>query len=210
MKIIEVKNLIIPDVKVVRFERFVDSRGYFTEMFHRHEIDSDTRFGFLKKSDLIQINESFVKAGVIKGLHFQWQPPLGKLLRVISGHMIDMVLDIRKGSLTEGKIILYDMPVSQSDNYGEWIWLPPGIAHGNIFLEDSIIEYLFTAPYNSAGESSIFPFSEDIDWSLCDPILKDKFKKFESGNFVISDKDKTGQSFLEWNHHNQSKNFIYV
>ena len=62
--------------------------------------------------------------GVIKGLHFQWQPPMGKLVRMVRGHMVDMILDIHQTSPTFGRIILYDMPDHAKDDYGEWIWVP--------------------------------------------------------------------------------------
>lgn len=210
MKIISVKQLEIPGVKVIRFERHMDARGYFTEMLRQSDINENDDLKFLRENNFVQISEGYSKAGVIRGLHFQWQPSLGKLLRVVSGHMVDMILDVRKNSPTEGKIILYDMPNLPSDDYSEWLWLPPGLAHGSFFLKDSVVEYLFTAYYNANGESGVSPLAKDIDWSICDPSLKEKFMSLISGNMIISDKDKNAQSFSSWQNDVRSNNILYV
>ena len=96
MKIIEVKCLAIPDVKVIRFGRFRDHRGYFTEPFRKSDFAHHPEMGFMKGVEFFQANESFSNAGVIRGLHFQWNPYMGKLVRTIAGRMVDLVLDIRK------------------------------------------------------------------------------------------------------------------
>ncbi|MFH1946885.1 MAG: dTDP-4-dehydrorhamnose 3,5-epimerase family protein [Candidatus Magasanikbacteria bacterium] len=210
MNVINIKELMIPGVKVIQFSRFLDSRGYFTETFRKSDVKKYKELEFIKGIDFVQFNESYVKAGVLKGLHFQWQPPLGKLLRVVSGHMVDIILDLREGSLTEGKIIMYDMEVSVSEDYSEWIWLPHGVAHGNFFLKDSMIEYFFTTDYNPAGEDSISPLSQDFDWSLCDESLINIYSRFQKKNFIISDKDKNSLSLLEWQKNNKLKKIFYV
>src|SRR3989344_6332458 len=109
MNVIQTKQLAIPGIKVIRFGRFLDARGYFTETLRKSDVAKNKELEFIKDVNFVQFNENYVKAGVLKGLHFQWQPPLGKLLRTVSGHMVDMILDVRKNSPTEGKIILYDM-----------------------------------------------------------------------------------------------------
>lgn len=210
MNVIQTKQLAIPGVKVIRFGRFLDARGYFTETLRQSDIAKNKELEFIKNINFVQFNENYVKAGVLKGLHFQWQPPLGKLLRTVSGHMVDMILDIRKNSPTEGKIILYDMPSSPECDYGEWLWLPPGIAHGSFFLENSMIEYFFSADYNANSEAGISPLSDDIDWTLCDPGLKEKFDKLKKENFLINTKDKAGFSLSEWSRDIRSENFTYV
>src|SRR5581483_1571083 len=128
MKIINVSSLALPEIKVLEFGRFPDIRGYFVETFKKSDVAENESLNFLKQADFTQFNESFAKAGVVKGMHFQWDPPLGKFLRTISGHMVDMIIDIRKGSPNFGKIIMYDMPASPEKTSGFWIWLPPGFA----------------------------------------------------------------------------------
>lgn len=209
MNVTAVKQLTIPGVKVIQFGKFLDTRGYFCETLRMSDIKKNKELSFLYNVDFVQFNENYSKEGVLKGLHFQWQPPLGKLLRVISGHMVDMILDIRKGSPTEGKIILYDMPATFESDYEEWLWLPPGIAHGSFFLKDSIVEYFFSEDYNSDCEAGISPLSQNLDWSLCDPILKEKFDKFKNNNVLINDHDIKEPSWLEWQQDSRSKNFIY-
>lgn len=210
MKLIQVKQLAIPGVKVIQFSRFTDARGYFTETFRRSDANQVAELSFIKDVDFVQLNESYSKAGVIKGLHFQWQPPLGKLLRVVSGHMVDMILDIRKNSPTEGKIILYNMPSSVEGDCSEWLWLPPGIAHGGFFLENSIVEYCFSVEYSASGEAGISPLASDFDWSLCDQTLRHQFEQFKSKDFLINNNDKNGLSVSEWLKDKRSENFFYV
>ena len=110
MKILEAKSLAIPDVKVVRYGRFTDHRGYFTEHYRKSDFRSHPELGFLHDVEFEQCNESASRADTIRGLHFQWNPHMGKLVRPLSGRLIDMMLDIRLGSPTFGKIIAYDMP----------------------------------------------------------------------------------------------------
>ena len=207
MKILEVKNLKLDGVKIIRFARFADSRGYFSETFRKSDQQENPDLGFLKPFDFVQTNESFSKKGVVKGLHFQWQPPLAKLLRTISGHMVDMILDVRKNSPTLGKIILYNLPSSENLDYNEWIWLPPGMAHGSFFLQDSLTEYFFTANYNPAGEAGISPLAQDLDWSLADARLKKQFDELKQGSILISPKDKEGMSFNAWQKDERSEYF---
>ncbi|MBF0553502.1 MAG: dTDP-4-dehydrorhamnose 3,5-epimerase family protein [Nitrospirae bacterium] len=209
MKIIEVKSLTIDSIKVIRFQRFRDNRGYFTETFRNSDFLSHPELGFIKQDKLFsQSNESYSKTGTIRGLHFQWNPYMGKLVRTILGRMVDMVLDIRKGSPYFGKIILYDMSHKQDADYDEWIWVPPGFAHGNFFTEDTKIEYLCTGEYSSNCEACISPLAGDIDWSLCNPDLKELFHSSIPAA-TISDKDRNGFSLSAWNTDNKSDIFVY-
>jgi dTDP-4-dehydrorhamnose 3,5-epimerase len=207
MRILDIKTLALSGVKVIKFARFADDRGYFTETFRQSDVKKNSQLDFLQSYNFVQTNESFSKKNVVKGLHFQWEPPLGKLLRTINGHMVDMILDIRKQSPTFGKIILYDLPASQNQDYGEWIWLPPGVAHGSFFLEDSFNEYFFTADYNPKGEAGISPLTEDLDWSLADVKLKEQFEQLKQGAILISDKDKAGMSLTDWQEDERAENF---
>jgi dTDP-4-dehydrorhamnose 3,5-epimerase len=134
---------------------------------------------------------------------------MGKLVRTLSGRMVDMVLDIRKGSPTFGKILLYDMPADREADYHEWIWVPPGFAHGNFFTEDSMIEYFCSGEYSPGCEAGVSPLSEDIDWTLCDTGLKKLFDGIASSTSLITDKDKNGFSVGGWRTHENSDNFIY-
>jgi len=207
MKIISTKALAVPEIKVIRFARFCDHRGFFSEQFRKSDLIDKT--DFLKGISFVQANESFSHKGVVRGMHFQWNPYMGKLVRTLNGRMIDLVLDIRKGSSTFGKMIAYEMPASFSQDYTEWIWVPPGFAHGNFFLEESQIEYFCSGEYSQGCEAGISPLAADIDWSLCEPALKDLFTKVVSQDLLITDKDRNGFSLAAWSENPHSNNFIH-
>ena len=176
MKLIDVEPLCIDAVKVVRFGRFPDARGYFAEHFRRSDFQESEELSFMRGVELLQANESYSRQGTIRGLHFQWNPYMGKLVRTVSGRMVDMFLDIRKGSPTFGKAACYDMPADPGADHQEWIWVPPGFAHGNFFSETTLIEYFCTGEYSPGCEAGISPLADDIDWSLCDAELKGELR----------------------------------
>ena len=207
MKILNVKRLAIPEIKVIRFGRFADHRGFFTEHFRKSDF---ANLDFMKEIEFLQCNESYSKPGTIRGLHFQWNPYMGKLVRTLSGHMTDLVLDIRKGAPTFGKIIGYDMPADLSADFGEWIWIPPGFAHGNFYKQNSHIEYFCSGEYSPGCEAGISPLAEDIDWSWFDPELKREFDVIAAGNLLITDKDRNGYSLESWKRNLNSERFIFV
>jgi dTDP-4-dehydrorhamnose 3,5-epimerase len=208
MKILDIKYLEIPDIKVIRFGRFLDHRGYFTEQFRKSDI-VNSGVESLKNVEFVQGNHSYSKKGVIRGMHFQWNPYMGKLIRTLSGNMTDLVLDIRKDSPSFGKAIGYEMPSSEERNYDEWIWVPPGFAHGNFFTEDSNIEYLCSGEYSQGCEAGISPLAKDIDWSLCNTGIRKVFNIIAEPPNLMTDKDKNGLSLEEWAKNEKSDNFIY-
>ena len=209
MKILSVTSLALPDVKVVRFARFADRRGYFTEPFRRSDIDQHSALAPLRGVALPQMNESWSKAGVIRGLHLQWNPLMGKLVRTISGRMVDLFLDIRLGSPTFGKIAAHDMPSADDAPHGEWIWVPAGFAHGIFFTEASRIEYLCSSEYSPACEAGLSPVAPDLDWSLCDPALKSAFDDLVASGATLSEKDATGFTLTAWQADDRSRHFVY-
>jgi dTDP-4-dehydrorhamnose 3,5-epimerase len=209
VKIVSVKQLEIPDIQVIRYARFCDHRGYFTEHFRKSDFQANALTSFLRGVEFLQINESFSRAGTVRGLHFQWNPYVGKLVRTLQGHMVDLALDIRKGSPTFGRIIAYDMPARSDQDFNEWIWIPIGFAHGNLFLEDTAIEYFCTGEYNPSCEAGISPFAEDLDWSLCDLRWKEIFDRIAPSTALISAKDKAGLSLAAWEKDKRSGNFVY-
>ena len=166
MKLLSVTSLAIPDVKVLRFARFSDHRGYFTEHFRLSDFQNHPELGFLREVQFVQCNESLSRPGTLRGLHFQWNPYVGKLVRAVAGRLVDLVLDIRLGSKTLGKILAYDLPAAPERDFADWIWVPPGFAHGTLFPhgpEVSVIEYFCTGQYNPACEASISPLAPDIE-----------------------------------------------
>ena len=209
MKILDVVSLAIPAIKVIRFARFCDNRGYFTEPFRSSDVASSPLTPFLKGVEFPQTNESRSRPGTIRGLHFQWNPYMGKLVRTLSGHMIDLVLDIRRGSPTFGKAIAYDMPAAADERFGEWIWVPPGFAHGNAFLTETSIEYFCSGEYSPHCEAGISPLAADIDWSLCDDGLKRIFDETARTTDLMTEKDRNGLSLVAWEKDPRSDNFVF-
>ena len=166
MKILDVRSLAIPEIKVIRFARFRDARGYFTEAFRKGDFQTHPALEFLRGVEFVQLNESQSMADVVRGLHFQWSPPQGKLIRPVVGSMVDMALDIRQGSACHGKLVAYEIAGQPQSAEGEWIWVPPGFAHGFIALEPTVVEYFCTAPWSPGREAGIHPFDKRLDWSL--------------------------------------------
>jgi len=209
MKILGVRDLELAGVKTIRYARFSDMRGFFAEHFRKSDFMSHAQLGFMKGVEFLQCNESYSKPGTVRGLHFQWNPFMGKLVRTLRGRMIDMVLDIRKGSPTFGKIIGYDMPANPNSEFGEWIWVPPGFAHGNFYTEESHIEYFCSGEYSPECEAGISPLAADIDWSFFDSELKKEFDAIASANPLLSEKDWNGHSLASWLANSNSSQFLW-
>lgn len=202
MKILEIKSVVFPEVKAIKFERFFDERGFFTETFRKSQLD------FFSKYEILQANISYSSGGVIRGLHFQWKPDQGKLVRVISGLMIDLFLDIRKGSPTFGKIGAIKLENDFKKKEEVMLWIPPGFAHGFAALKTICMEYYCTAEYVPGHEAGIRPLAQDIDWSLSDLTLKKEIDEIAK-EAVFSEKDKIGCTLCEWIKDPRSENYIY-
>lgn len=206
MKLIEIRPLAIPDVKVIKFGRFNDDRGYFTETFRNSDF---LKLDFMKGIRFLQCNDGYSKAGTVRGLHFQWNPYMGKLVRCVSGLLLDFALDIRKGSPTFGKIVGHQISPDAASDSSEWIWLPPGFAHGVVLPAESLVEYFCSGEYSPGCEAAISPLANDIDWSLCDKGLKKIYDSIVPTTKLITEKDKKGFTLAAWSREKNSDNFIY-
>ena len=147
---------------------FNDDRGYFYEtfkdsLFKQHGISGD----------FVQDNQSFSTKGVLRGLHFQKAPfAQGKLVRVISGSVIDIAVDIRPNSPTFGQ---YESFLLTGENK-KMVYVPDGFAHGFVTLEDAIFTYKCTNVYDKASESGIIYNDPElnIDWGVESPLVSEK------------------------------------
>jgi dTDP-4-dehydrorhamnose 3,5-epimerase len=206
MKILETRSLALPEVKVLTYARFLDERGYFTETFRREQVGEALGVsGF----EVAQANESHSEAKVVRGLHTQWNPWQGKLVRPIYGRLVDLALDIRKGSPTFGKMVAYDLPADPASETGEWIWIPPGFAHGAVFPEASGIEYFCTSAWSPGCETSLDPFADDLDRSLMNPDLKAELDALHEEGPLVNEKDREGASLSDWENDPRSDWFVY-
>jgi dTDP-4-dehydrorhamnose 3,5-epimerase len=194
MNIVDVRTLAFPEVKVIRAAKYRDHRGYFFETFRKTDLERHA--AFLAGLEVVQANASFSRAGTVRGMHFQWDPPMGKLVRTVHGRMIDLVLDVRPASPTFGRMLAYDMPAN--DEWADLIWIPPGFAHGNAFPTDCHIEYLCTGEYNAAGEGAVSPLAPDVDWSLVEVRLAEEIRALMGNGLLITDKDRSALSAAQW------------
>lgn len=98
-------------------------------------------------------------------------------MRVLNGRVLDFVIDVRPGSPTFGQIdgFALERKIMDYKNPYRWMYVPAGFAHGFIATEDTLIEYLAGAQHSPGNEAAISPVAEDIDWSVCNPELKEEF-----------------------------------
>jgi dTDP-4-dehydrorhamnose 3,5-epimerase len=209
LKLLDVMDLALDGVKAIRFGRFRDERGYFTETWRRSDFQQRPELAFLRGIEFGQANESLSRAGTVRGLHLQWNPYMGKLVRTVSGRMVDLVVDLRKGSPGYGKAIAYDMPYDPEADHSDWIWVPPGFAHGNYFTIESRIEYLCTGEYSPGCEAGLSPLADDLDWSPCDPRLKAELDSIVAAGPLMSAKDRDGPSLAQWSADARSEHFLF-
>lgn len=199
MKIVETKSLKIPELKIISYARFLDDRGYFSETYNKSD---------LKHFNFSQTNESYSVKNTVRGFHFQWLPYQGKLVRCITGHLIDFALDIRPDSATFGKVVGYELKSNATAEKVDWIWLPPGFAHGVIFPENTLMEYFCTSGWSPGNEATISPLAEDIDWSFCEPNLHEIFQQILKNNPNIADRDKNGMTLKIWTESPKAELFL--
>ena len=172
------KNSEIKDLVVLSPEIFKDERGYFFESYNKKRVSP----AIFNNINFVQDNESYSKKNVLRGLHFQRPPKSqGKLVRVVTGEVYDVSVDLRTNSDSFGRwfaIIL-------SEKNKKQIWIPPGFAHGFLTIsKDAILSYKTTEYYEPSYEVCLKwnDPSLSIDW----PIKK---------NLIISNKDAQGISF---------------
>lgn len=173
-------TVIVPQV-------FEDSRGFFSETFR---VDKFRELGL--PTDFVQDNHSRSSKGVLRGLHFQWEPPMGKLMRVTVGRAFLVAVDIRKNSPTVGK--WFGIEVSAENK--KQVWAPAGFARGFCVLSDvAEIQYKCTGLYNGGAESG-------IRWD--DPEIGIAWPKMD---YQLSEKDKKAQSLRQWLANEDSNHF---
>ena len=163
----------IPDVLLVTAARFHDARGYFLETFREaafHEHGIDLR--------VVQVNESVSCARTLRGLHYQLEPHAqGKLVRVLRGSVVDVAVDVRRGSPHYGRHVAIELDA----RHGGMMWIPPGFAHGFCALEDDThFLYMQTAEYTPEAEDGFTPLDPElgIAWP------------FAEADLILSGKDR--------------------
>lgn len=185
----EVERTPLRDLVIVKPQVFGDERGFFSEVYRQDKFKS------LGLPDVfVQLNHSGSVKDVVRGLHFQWDPPMGKLMRVTLGKAFLVAVDIRKNSPTLSKWVAVE---ASSENRLQ-VWAPAGFARGFCVLSDHAeIQYLCTGIYNNEGESGIRwnDPAIGITWPTRTPIL--------------SQKDQSAQTLAEWLKRTESRFFVY-
>ena len=163
-----VKNTLLDGVKIITPAVFEDERGYFFESY---------KAPIFKNNDLpinfVQDNEVKSTKGVLRGLHYQFNRPQGKLVRVISGSILDVAVDIRKGSPTFGQSEIVHLTAENN----KMLYIPEGFAHGYLVTSsESIVIYKCTNIYDPNDQYGIIWNDETIgvDWMYDSPILSEK------------------------------------
>jgi dTDP-4-dehydrorhamnose 3,5-epimerase len=123
---------------------------------------------------------------------------------------MDLALDIRKGSPTFGRIVAAALSADPDSPSDDWIWLPPGFAHGTWGAEDYGLEYLCTGAWSPGCEVSISPHSPEIDWSVCDGDLAEEVRAALALGASMSGKDRVGDRLGEWAGGPTASHFIWA
>lgn len=180
----------IRDLIIITPEIFQDQRGFFIESYRK---DKFSKAGI--DVEFVQDNHSRSVKNVVRGLHFQWEPPMGKLMRVTLGSAFVVAVDIRIGSPTFGKW----HGIEASAENRKQVYAPAGFARGFCVLSDyAEIQYKCTGVYTSTKSESGILWNDaaiGIKWPVKDPIL--------------SKKDEEAQTLDQWVQREQAKEFVY-
>jgi dTDP-4-dehydrorhamnose 3,5-epimerase len=179
----------LPGIRVVTAKHFPDERGFLLQSW----VDADLAAAGIPSS-FTQAIQTHSRRGVMRGLHFQWAPPMGKYVRCVHGAIIDYVVDVRHGSPTCGDYAAVEL----TDRNHQVIWVPPGFAHGTFALaEDTIVLYECTAPHGVGGEGG-------IRWN--DPALGIRYPEITP---IVSAKDQAAPTLAEWLADPRSRGFTF-
>ena len=182
-----IDELKLPGLRRIVAEVHGDERGFFMEAFNR-EVLRTVGIDF----EIVQHNQSRSQSGVVRGIHFQWDKPLSKLIRVIRGKAYVVAVDLRPNSPTYCKWIGMDL----SEHTRESVFLPFGFGSGFFAYEDDTeLEYYYSTQYNPGGESNVRWNDPDLGivWPTSTPIL--------------SDRDRHAQTLSAWEKRPESQLF---
>ena len=172
----------IPGVYIIEPLVFKDSRGYFFESYNQHVFEQE-----VTSTTFVQDNESFSRRGVVRGLHFQRPPHTqAKLVRVIKGEVLDIAVDIRKGSPTYGQHVAVELT---EDNHRQF-FISKGFAHGFVVLSEvALFQYKCDEFYHpeADGGISILDTSLGIDWRI--PTEKANLSDKDTKHALLKDFD---------------------
>ncbi len=164
----KVSETTLPGILLIEPDVFGDNRGFFMETWNRN------RYGEQGLDvDFVQDNLSLSRQGILRGLHYQWPQPQGKLVQVLAGVVFDVAVDIRQGSPTFGQWFGCEL---SAENHFQ-LYIPEGFAHGFCVLSDeALFSYKCTDTYHSVTEHCLLWNDPDIgiEWPVTSPLLSDK------------------------------------
>lgn len=169
----------LPEVLLLEPQVFGDERGHFFESFNKAKFEA----AIGRKVDFVQDNQSLSKRGVLRGIHYQIQQPQGKLVRVASGSVFDVTVDLRAGSANCGK---WCGTVLSAENKHQ-LWIPEGFGHGFLVLSETAEVLYKTTDYWAPEHERC------ILWN--DPELAIQWP--QTGQVIISQKDAAGARFAQ-------------
>jgi dTDP-4-dehydrorhamnose 3,5-epimerase len=164
----KLQRLRISDLIIIEPKSFEDERGWFYESWNKQRF-AEHGLNF----EVAQTNLSHSKHAVLRGLHYQWPHPQGKLVSVLEGEVWDVAVDIRRGSPTYGQW----EAATLNDTNRKQMWIPEGFAHGFVVLsKHATFSYLVTSPRLASAETSIRwnDASLAINWPIHQPLLSEK------------------------------------
>ena len=177
-----------PDVLLVEANVFNDERGFFMESFHASRFSQENL-----PEKFVQDNHSRSSYGVLRGLHYQLKHPQGKLIRVVTGRVLDVALDIRKGSPRFGQWVGVEL---SEDNHHQ-LYVPPGFAHGFCVLSERVDFLYKCTDYYAPGDEYGIAWNDPdlaIAWPDMEYVLSDKDQDFptlsDSRNLPVYKADK--------------------
>lgn len=164
-----VERTILPDALIVIPDKHVDDRGSFFESWNQQSFDAAVGSAVL----FVQDNQSVSSRGVLRGLHYQLPEGQGKLVRVVSGSIWDVAVDLRRSSSTFGRSVGIEL---SGENLKQF-WIPPGFGHGFVSTsEGAVVSYKVTSHYDPASERVIRYDDPDINiaWPVTDVVVSDR------------------------------------
>tara|TARA_B100000795_G_scaffold26234_1_gene17442 strand:+ start:2095 stop:2628 length:534 start_codon:yes stop_codon:yes gene_type:complete len=164
--VIKIEKTSFKDLLIVKKDKFEDNRGYFLELFKKKLFKHNFPFTCI----------SFSKKNILRGLHFQHKKKQGKYVTVLKGRIVDIAVDLRKGSQTFGKYFKIEL----SEKNKKSIFIPPGFAHGFYSLDnENYVLYSCSNYRNKDSELGLIWNDKDlkIKWPSKKPILSNKDKK---------------------------------
>lgn len=166
---VEIERTALDGVLIVQPSRFADERGFFSESWNRRALET----AGVSLPEFVQDNHSLsVQRGTLRGLHYQAPPHAqGKLVRCARGRLLDVAVDVRRGSPTYAKCVCEEL----SAENGRQLWIPAGFLHGFVTREDDTeIAYKCTDYYSRDCDGAVLWSSVGVDWGVEHPILSDK------------------------------------